>query len=247
MVRVYELEDVIGTHMYLSSGDVGADSIGSSVATPVALERLSFSRGVRMSSQNDPSANMKPGSRCAPPAQPNAHAATAIQAPWRLAYLESMGEKERLAGPPKAGSGSFLYDYWLAPESDVRNHVIVRNAHGMILLNAYPYANGHLLVALGDPRPTLLDYEPPQRSELWKLVEIATDLMQRMLQPQGINTGINQGRAAGAGVPQHLHVHLVPRWGGDANFMGVVAEVRVIPASLQAMAERYRRVWAGMQ
>ncbi|MFY7896800.1 MAG: HIT family protein, partial [Phycisphaerales bacterium] len=100
-------------------------------------------------------------------------------------------------------------DYWNAPTHDAANHVIERTTHGLILLNKYPYANGHLLVALGDPRPTLLDYEPAQREQLWKLVERATDLMQRTLEPQGINIGINQGRAAGAGVPQHLHVHLV--------------------------------------
>jgi ATP adenylyltransferase len=73
---------------------------------------------------------------------------------------------------------------------------------------------------------------------------LANDLMQRTLEPQGVNIGINQGRAAGAGVPQHVHVHLVPRWGGDVNFMEVVGQVRVIPSSLEAMAGRYRRMWA---
>ncbi|HLO41563.1 MAG TPA: HIT domain-containing protein, partial [Phycisphaerales bacterium] len=138
-----------------------------------------------------------------------------------------------------------MLDYWRDPASDVKNHVVVRGVHGMILLNAFPYASGHLLVALGEARPTLLDYEPAQRAELWRLVEAATDLMQRTLEPQGINTGINQGRAAGAGVPQHLHVHLVPRWGGDVNFITAVGQVRVIPAALEAMAAKYRAVWAG--
>lgn len=156
-----------------------------------------------------------------------------------------MGAKERSSGPPKAGSGSFLLDYWNAPADDTRNHVIERNAFGMILLNAFPYANGHLLIALGEARPTLLDYEPDQRAQLWLLVERATDLLQRTLQPQGINTGINQGRAAGAGVPQHLHVHLVPRWGGDVNFMTAVGAVRVIPSSLEAMAARFRAAASG--
>ena len=72
-------------------------------------------------------------------------------------------------------------------------------------------------------------------------MDLATELMQRTLEPQGINIGINQGRAGGAGVPQHLHVHLVPRWNGDVNFMGTVGNVRVIPASLEAMAKRFRR------
>jgi len=164
----------------------------------------------------------------------------ALQAPWRLEYLENLdaGEK-RTGGPPTPGTGSFLLDYWLAPKDDDKNHVVLRDAHGLILLNRYPYANGHLLVALGEARPTLLDYEPEQRTHLWRLTEVATDLMQRTLQPQGINIGINQGRAAGAGVPQHLHVHLVPRWGGDVNFMDAVGGVRVIPGSLEKMLARY--------
>lgn len=170
-----------------------------------------------------------------------------LQAPWRLQYLQDLGEREKLAGPPSASSGSFLRDYWLAPERDNANHVIVRSPQGMILLNAFPYANGHLLVALGDPRPTLLDYDPAQRAALWRLTEIASELLQRTLEPHGINTGINQGRAAGAGVPQHLHVHLVPRWNGDVNFISVVGLVRIIPSSLEAMAHRFRQAWLTMQ
>ena len=74
----------------------------------------------------------------------------------------------------------------------------------------------------------------------------AADLVERALEPQGINIGINQGRAAGAGVPGHLHVHLVPRWGGDVNFITTVGQVRVIPSSLEAMASRYRRAIGAM-
>jgi ATP adenylyltransferase len=150
-----------------------------------------------------------------------------------------MGNAEKTAGP---STGSFLLDYWLSPAADVRNHVVLRTTDGLILLNAFPYANGHLLVALGEARPRLADYTPEQRARLWALTEIACDLMERTLEPQGINIGINQGRAAGAGVPGHLHVHLVPRWGGDVNFITVVGQVRVIPSSLEAMAARYRHV-----
>jgi ATP adenylyltransferase len=168
----------------------------------------------------------------------------AIHAPWRMEYLESMGAAEKKSGEPHATSGSFLREYWLNPQDDEKNHVVVRTGVGLVLLNAYPYANGHLLVALGEARGRLLDYEPEQRAALWRLVELATDLMELTLEPQGINIGVNQGRAAGAGVPQHLHVHLVPRWGGDVNFMAVVGQVRVIPGSLRGMARRYREVWA---
>jgi len=167
----------------------------------------------------------------------------AIHAPWRLTYLESLGEAETKQGTPPPDSGSFLRDYWLAPQNDEQNHVIVRTGAGMILLNRYPYANGHLLVALGDPRPTLLEYPPADRAALWMLVELATDLIERALRPQGVNIGINQGRAAGAGVPGHLHVHLVPRWNGDVNFISTVGRIRVIPSALEVMAKRYRDVW----
>jgi len=181
---------------------------------------------------------------------PSRHQPPVVQAPWRLEYLEGLKESEGKAGaggPGAKGSGSFLLDYWLNPAGDAANHVIVRTGEGMILLNAFPYSNGHLLVALGDPRPTLLDYEPAQRAALWSLTEVATELVQRTLDPQGINIGINQGRAAGAGVPQHLHVHLVPRWGGDINFMTVVGNVRVMPSSLAAMAGKFRGVWERMR
>ncbi len=180
-----------------------------------------------------------------PDPQQQALGPESIRAPWRLAYLESLSEPDAAPGAGHSSS-SFLGAYWADPAADEANHVIVRTPAGMILLNAFPYASGHLLVALGDARPRLLDYEPPQRASLWKLVELATDLMEQTLQPQGVNLGVNQGRAAGAGVPGHLHVHLVPRWGGDTNFLTTVGQIRVLPAALDAMAQRYREQWARM-
>lgn len=161
-----------------------------------------------------------------------------LHAPWRQTYLESIDDKK-----PGPASVSFLYEYWQHPERDESNHVVVRTDSGMILLNMYPYTGGHLLVALGEPRPSLLDYTPEQRAALWKLTDLGAELMQVALNPQGINFGMNQGRAAGAGVPNHLHVHLVPRWNGDVNFLNVVGHVRVISASLDVMAARYRAAW----
>lgn len=165
-----------------------------------------------------------------------------LQAPWRLQYLERLSTEEAVA-KPGPGTGCFLRDYWLADGCDIPNHVIVRARRGLILLNGFPYANGHLLVALGEGRGRLGDYSPEERAALWVLVDAAAELMETALEPQGINIGVNQGRAAGAGVPQHLHVHLVPRWSGDVNFMTVVGRVRVMPSSLDAMAARYRAAW----
>ena len=180
----------------------------------------------------------------------------AIWAPWRLRYLESLDPDEdtpkrepeksdRETPPPKPTASSFLGAYWQTPEDDEQNHVLIRTDEGIILLNAFPYANGHLLVALGEARPRLLDYDPSQRAALWALVDRAADLLERALHPQGVNIGINQGRAAGAGVPSHLHVHLVPRWGGDVNFITTVGQTRVIPGSLDAMWQRFVRVRDG--
>ena len=196
-----------------------------------------------------------PGSSDPPPAR-----AHQLWAPWRLSYLEMLAQaapETSAAGvpPPHAGPAAsapascFLRRYWLDPASDAPNHVVVRtgNGHtsrgGMILLNRYPYSNGHLLVCLGDSRPRLLDYSAEERAELWSMVDLATDLLERSLMPQGVNIGLNQGSAAGAGVPEHVHIHVVPRWGGDVNFMSACANIRVIPSSLEAMARRLREVW----
>ncbi|MAY75665.1 MAG: HIT family hydrolase [Phycisphaerae bacterium] len=178
----------------------------------------------------------------------------AIWAPWRLAYLESTVEADPTPAAPSSPppptsdapppSASFLRQYWLSPAEDEPNHVLIRDEHGMIMLNRYPYANGHLLVALGDARPRLLDYEPEQRAALWALVDRAANLLEKTLRPQGVNIGVNQGRAAGAGVPQHLHAHLVPRWGGDVNFITTVGQIRVIPSALDAMADRFKATLA---
>lgn len=169
-----------------------------------------------------------------------------LWAPWRMVYLRELDRKADELRDGEGPTGSFLTVYWDHADQDLANHVLHRDEHGMILLNRYPYANGHLMVALGDARPTLHDYDAPQRSAFWQLIEKATELMQQTLQPQGINMGINQGAAAGAGVPEHLHAHLVPRWHGDTNFITVVGEVRVIPESLEVMAEEYRRVARGL-
>ncbi|MBC7772969.1 MAG: HIT domain-containing protein [Pyrinomonadaceae bacterium] len=206
------------------------------------------------------SQNPTPINPARPSTDPIWPAATgSLQAPWRLEYLETLAASEPAAAAstqpqsarasPPAG-GSFLSEYWLRPDLDEHNHVVVRipaassaATGGMILLNGFPYANGHLLVALGMACGTLTEYSATERAMLWRLTDAAAALMQITLEPQGINIGVNQGRAAGAGVPQHLHVHLVPRWSGDVNFMTVVPRIRVIPSPLEAMARRYRSAW----
>ncbi|MAB82165.1 MAG: HIT family hydrolase [Phycisphaerae bacterium] len=158
----------------------------------------------------------------------------ALWAPWRLAYLQDCDEAREDADRT-AEIQHFLEAYWAAPADDEANFVVHRSDRGMILLNRYPYSNGHLLVALGEGRPGILDYDTTDRAAFWALAERAADLLQRALKPHGINFGINQGEAAGAGIPGHLHGHLVPRWEGDTNFMTVTGGTRVIPSSLEDM------------
>jgi ATP adenylyltransferase len=169
---------------------------------------------------------------------------SSLWAPWRMAYirgLDSKAEAARAGGEP-SGSPNFLADYWAHPERDREQHVIVRDSRGMILLNRYPYTNGHLLVALGEAQPSIDRYAPADRAHFWQLMERAMDLCQRTFEPQGMNVGINLGRAAGAGLPEHVHGHVVPRWAGDTNFMSVLGDVRMIPDSLERAAEAYRAI-----
>lgn len=186
-----------------------------------------------------------PGNHPNAPADPPMGPAS-LNAPWRQAYVENVDSKPATPSHAAPSTGSFLADNWLSPDQDIANHVIARSAKGLILLNRFPYTGGHLLVALGDPRPSLLDYHADDRAHLWALVDAATMIVQHALAPQGINIGLNQGRAAGAGLPQHLHVHLVPRWSGDVNFLTTVGQIRVIPTALESMAARYRSTVAAL-
>ena len=163
-----------------------------------------------------------------------------LWAPWRMAYLRSIADlpKDGNAAPKDS---NFFRTYWASPEEDERNLVVHRTEHGMILLNRYPYSNGHLLVALGEAAPTLADYDDAQRRTFWMLVDAASRLVRNSLNPQGLNIGINEGSAAGAGVPEHLHAHVVPRWGGDTNFMTTVGGVRVAPDALESVAASFRK------
>lgn len=166
-----------------------------------------------------------------------------LWAPWRMAYIRSLEREggDARAGAPASDGGNFLLSAWRRPELDAANLVVHRDANGLIMLNRYPYTNGHLLVALGDARPRLLEYPPAMRVAFWSLVDLASALVEACLQPQGLNVGINQARAAGAGLPEHVHAHVLPRWNGDTNFMATVAGARVIPEALESVAEAYRR------
>ena len=166
-----------------------------------------------------------------------------LWAPWRMAYVRALeGQAEAAKAGGTGAEANFLAAYWRHPERDREQHVVHRDSRGMVLLNRYPYTNGHLLVALGEPRPTIDGYPPSDRAHFWRLMELAMDLCEHAFAPQGMNVGLNVGRAAGAGLPEHLHGHVVPRWNGDTNFMSVLGATRTIPDALERSYEAYRAV-----
>ena len=164
-----------------------------------------------------------------------------LWAPWRMAYLRELAARgDRVGGGHSATERNFLRAYWESPEHDEANLVVLRTDAGLVLLNRYPYANGHLMVCLGEARPSLADYDAAARGAFWELVDRAADLVRTTLDPQGLNIGINEGAAAGAGLPEHVHAHVVPRWNGDTNFMASIGATRVVPDALEATAAAYR-------
>jgi ATP adenylyltransferase len=155
-----------------------------------------------------------------------------LWAPWRGAYLREA------TAPSAADSGCFLCG-GLASRKDRENGLVWRRTHSVVFLNRYPYNNGHLLVAPLGHRATLGELSGAELMEPVETIRLAVALLDRMLRPQGYNIGLNQGKAAGAGLPGHLHWHVVPRWDGDTNFMPVVGDAKVISESLDEFYERF--------
>ncbi|MEX2382941.1 MAG: HIT domain-containing protein [Opitutales bacterium] len=149
---------------------------------------------------------------------------------WRMEYVEAT----------KYPEGQNPFQELPRLSSDREALIVHRGATSYILMNRYPYNAGHLLVIpyreVSDL--SLLDVE--ERTELMNLVVEAKEILQKAINPDGFNIGFNLGTAAGAGVPSHLHCHIVPRWDGDTNFMPVLGDTRVLPTSLEAMWERLR-------
>jgi ATP adenylyltransferase len=131
--------------------------------------------------------------------------------------------------------------------ADRRDLVLARRPHALLMLNRYPYASGHLMVAVKRHAARFAELEAAERSDLLDLVALAERALEQEYRPHGVNYGMNFGRVAGAGFPGHLHLHLVPRWDGDTNFMPVIARTRVLPESLAATWTRLRRAVAGRE
>ena len=152
-----------------------------------------------------------------------------LWAPWRMAWI----------GAAKAPAGCIFCDA-LSTDDDRGRFVVARSVHAFLLLNAFPYTPGHLMAAVKRHVGAVTDARIDELADAMALVQRAIIALRAEYRPDGYNIGINQGRAAGAGIEDHLHIHVVPRWNGDSNFMPVVGEVRVLPETLERTWERVR-------
>jgi ATP adenylyltransferase len=149
-----------------------------------------------------------------------------LWAPWRMEYIAGLGTGQN--------DGCFLCRAYATPQCDEADYVLWRRPRSLVILNRFPYASGHTLIAPAAHVAGLEDLPDDVLLELMQQTRDVKRVLQETLHAQGFNIGINLGHCAGAGLPGHLHIHVVPRWGGDTNFMAVLGEVTVIPQALAA-------------
>jgi ATP adenylyltransferase len=152
-----------------------------------------------------------------------------LWAPWRFAYVE------RAAGE----SGCIFVDL-PSQDRDRENLILYRGESAFVMLNAFPYTNGHVMVAPFRHTASMEDLTDEELLEVQKLIRSSLRWIQAAYHPDGFNIGVNLGSAAGAGIPSHIHWHVVPRWSGDTNFMTAVGDVRVLPQSLEESYDKLR-------
>jgi len=156
-----------------------------------------------------------------------------IWSPWRMSYIQNY----------KRGSECAFCIEMSRPDGP-ENLIVYRGQWAFIILNRYPYNSGHLMVVPYDHKSTLEELDAEARGEIMELSNLATKALQAVYHPQGFNLGVNIGNAAGAGILEHVHMHVVPRWSGDTNFMSTLGTTRVLPEVLE---ETYRRVKEGIE
>lgn len=158
-----------------------------------------------------------------------------LHAPWRIEYI--------LAPKPEADQRSLFTRIAHSPD-DVGNHVLARGKSCYAVLNTYPYNGGHLMVVPYQETADFDDLTDQELHELMLLTRRCVNALKAAMNPDGFNVGINLGRVAGAGVEGHLHIHIVPRWNGDTNFMPVLANTSVVPEALKETAAKLRAAMA---
>jgi ATP adenylyltransferase len=158
-----------------------------------------------------------------------------LWAPWRIGYIQHLPNAAALP------DDCFLCNDLRRPEEDRDNLVLWRTRLSIVVLNSFPYNNGHLLIAPARHIADLAQAGDEELLELTQLIRESQRVLSLVLKPHGFNVGMNFGRCGGAGLPGHLHVHVVPRWDGDTNFMSVCSDTKVISQSLAELFERLRQ------
>ena len=153
-----------------------------------------------------------------------------IWAPWRMSYVSNNTPDQGCIFCP-------------SEKGDLERLILARSDSSLLMLNRYPYTSGHLMVAPLRHTAELDDLEDTELLDLMHMLRKARSLLKRVANPDGFNVGLNLGKAAGAGVEEHLHIHIVPRWNGDTNFMTIVGDVRVIP---EGLIEAYEQLSAAL-
>jgi len=154
-----------------------------------------------------------------------------LWAPWRVKYITKIIKSAK----------SCVFCHIFKEKKDKKNFIITRTRHSYSVLNIYPYNNGHMLIV---PNRHIFDLSELRREERDNLLDLLEDtkvLLDKVMKPHGYNIGINLGKAAGAGFPEHMHIHIVPRWQGDVNFMPVIGHTKVISQSLKSLHEKLLR------
>ena len=149
-----------------------------------------------------------------------------LWAPWRMAYIE------------EEPGGDCIFCVKDIVDEDRKRLILKRETEAFVVMNKFPYSNGHLLIAPYRHTADLSDLSEAENLEIFRLLVLCQDVLKDVFQPEGFNVGMNLGKIAGAGVAEHLHFHIVPRWSGDTNFMPVFSDVRVIPQHLEATYEK---------
>lgn len=155
-----------------------------------------------------------------------------VWSPWRMKYVTKQLE-----------TPGCLFCSVLRQNDDAETLIVYRGKYAYAILNRYPYTSGHLMVVPVVHASSLTELDTPTRLELFDLLARAEDALRKVYSPEGFNIGANLGEAAGAGIPGHLHFHIVPRWCGDTNFMSVVGETRVLPEELTESFRRIQEAW----
>ncbi|MEZ5261412.1 MAG: HIT domain-containing protein [Acidimicrobiia bacterium] len=167
-----------------------------------------------------------------------------LWAGWRSAYLDTIDDGAPASGAPPADDGRSLFEAILASgRPDDETLIVWRGETCFALLNLYPYTSGHVLVLPNRAVEHLEDLDDETADELWRTVRRAVVAVKAAYHPEGVNVGANLGRAAGAGIPDHLHVHVLPRWSGDTNFTTTIAETRVVPEPLDVTWRKITQAW----